>query len=71
MATPIRYYITCDDDRPVVRSIPVSVRETEPVANCAQPASVAEPAAPATASAERRRVPRLVRSAMGRRMARR
>ena len=26
MQTPVRYYITRDDDRPVVRSIPVSVR---------------------------------------------
>jgi hypothetical protein len=26
MQTPVRYYITRDDDRPVVRSIPVSMR---------------------------------------------
>ncbi|HET8522691.1 MAG TPA: hypothetical protein VFL82_05620 [Thermomicrobiales bacterium] len=26
MQTPVRYYITCDDDRPVVRTIPVAVR---------------------------------------------
>jgi hypothetical protein len=24
MQTPVRYYITCDDDRPVVRTIPVA-----------------------------------------------
>ena len=27
MQTPVRYYITRDDDRPVVRSIPVSMRQ--------------------------------------------
>jgi len=26
MQTPVRYYITRDDDRPVVRSIPVTMR---------------------------------------------
>jgi hypothetical protein len=26
MQTPVRYYITRDDDRPVVRSIPVAMR---------------------------------------------
>ena len=26
MQTPVRYYITRDEDRPVVRSIPVSMR---------------------------------------------
>jgi hypothetical protein len=26
MHTPVRYYITRDDDRPVVRSIPVAMR---------------------------------------------
>ncbi|MGH2560549.1 MAG: hypothetical protein ACRDJH_15915 [Thermomicrobiales bacterium] len=29
MAKNIRYYITCDDDRPVVHTIPVSVRTDE------------------------------------------
>ena len=30
MQTPVRYYITRDDDRPVVRSIPVSMRSETP-----------------------------------------
>jgi hypothetical protein len=63
MQTPVRYYITQDDDRAVVRSIPVTLRasaEDEP-----QPVPVA-PAGPLDSPvtpSDRRRVERLVRAA--------
>jgi hypothetical protein len=50
MQTPVRYYITCDDDRPVVRTIPVAVRNRK--------VSVDQPAVPSAATQAAQDVPR-------------
>ena len=62
MQTPVRFYITEGDDRPVVRTIPVTVRATQP-----EMGSVAQPlAANDHRDQPRVRVARLVRSAVKR-----
>lgn len=43
MQNPVRYYITQNDDQPVVRSIPVAVREESSV-----PEAIAQRAHPRT-----------------------
>jgi hypothetical protein len=67
MAKSIRYYITCDDDRPVVRTIPVSVRGDEATAD-AQPRAETDtsPTSPRNEPVRPARVAKLVRTAVRR-----
>ena len=62
METPVRYYITQDDDQPVVRTVPVT---THPLPKASQ--RPAEPAAatasPTPARPKRGPVRRIVRAA--------
>jgi hypothetical protein len=62
MQTPVRFYITESDDRPVVRTIPVAVRVTEP----RSVVSTTPMAANDHRDQPRVRVARLVRSAVKR-----
>jgi hypothetical protein len=68
MQTPVRYYITRDDDRPVVRSIPVSMRPEPSTGKLEEQVPVvAVDAVDATnETAPRKRVKTLVRSAVRR-----
>jgi hypothetical protein len=59
MQTSIRYYITRADDQPVVRSIPVALRECETL----EPRHTAVEPTPAVAE-KGRRAPRIVRPAL-------
>jgi hypothetical protein len=66
MQTPVRYYITRDDDRPVVRSIPVAMRP-EPDKLEEQPAvETEENAAQSDEAAAGGRVKTLMRNAVRR-----
>lgn len=62
METPVRYYITQDDDRPVVRTVPVTTRPLPVVAPrpTEQPSTVA---AACSVPAKRGPVRRIVRAA--------
>jgi len=67
MRTPVRYYITKDEDRPIVRGVPVFVASPAPYA----PVDAIEETAPAPVvmprRANARRVGRLMRSTVRRR----
>jgi hypothetical protein len=65
MQTSVRYYITRADDQPVVRTIPVALRE------CEQPEPTATPVVETQHPAEHRahralRAPKIVRPALRR-----
>jgi hypothetical protein len=62
MQTPVRFYITQNDDQPIVRTIPVT---THPVPKVTQPVQ-AQTAANAEPVQTQRRVAKLVRSAVRR-----
>jgi hypothetical protein len=64
MQTPVRYYITRDDDRPVVRSIPVTMRPVPRDIEDQTPADT-EQAQPEKAAA-RTRVAAIMRNAVRR-----
>lgn len=64
MAKSVRYYITSDDDRAVVRSVPVSIRQDDAHPDVQPRAET--PAAPTRDGQKPARVARLVRSAVRR-----
>jgi hypothetical protein len=68
MQTPVRYYITRDEDRPVVRSIPVSMRPEQRKVedqNLVETEQTTAPPAPEKA-AGRARVASIMRNAVRR-----
>jgi hypothetical protein len=65
MTHPVRFYITCDDDRPVIRSVPVSVRPQATERAGARPELKTAPEPQALPA--QGRMARLVRAAVGRR----
>ncbi len=66
MQTPVRYYITRDDDRPVVRSIPVSMRPEPSKLEEQVPVDAVDAVAVTNEPAPRKRVKTLMRSAVRR-----
>jgi hypothetical protein len=63
MQTPVRYYITQDDDHAIVRSIPVALRSSDEVEPQHAPAAPSSPVESPAAAPHRPRVDRLVRAA--------
>ncbi len=65
METPVRYYITQDDDRPVVRTVPVT---THPLPKAVRPLAEQTPAPALACSVPAKRGPvrRIVRAAVRR-----
>jgi hypothetical protein len=66
MQTPVRYYITRDDDRPVVRSIPVSMRPEPVKLEDQNPVESVDTVVAAQDLAPRKRVKTLMQSAVRR-----
>jgi hypothetical protein len=66
MQTPVRYYITRDDDRPVVRSIPVSMRPEPVKLEDQSPVESVDTVVAAQDLAPRKRVKTLMQSAVRR-----